>query len=183
MYPTLPAHSGMGYANTSVPNAATLGSMYEGEDQRRRYSGGMLQRAQPARRTNKASNEEIMEGSSEGSATPPAAARKTKGRPKKVSAQQMVIDPALGGETSKTLISDRSGEMSKEEAERQSMWVENMRLIEWMREFVKKRLENGDFEDDNSNHTAGVDTEMGDIDENKKHEGLYPIIKAVEGEN
>ena len=135
MYPSLPAHSGMDYANTSAPNAATLGSMYEGEDQRRRYSGGMLQRAQPARRTNKAGNEDVMEGSSEGSATPPAAARKAKGKQKKASAQQMVIDPALGGETAKTPVSERSGEVSKEEAERQSIWVENMRLIEWMREF------------------------------------------------
>jgi hypothetical protein len=181
MYPTLPAHSGMDYANTSAPNAATLGSMYEGEDQRRRYSGGMLQRAQPARRTNKAGNEEVLDGSSEGSATPPAAARRAKGKQKKISAQQMVIDPALGGETSKTPTSERGGEMSKEEAERQSIWVENMRLIEWMREFVKKRLESGDFEEDNGNQAGVADTEMGEADENKKHEGLYPIIKAVEG--
>jgi hypothetical protein len=182
MYPTLPAHSGMDYANTSATNAATLGSMYEGEDQRRRYSGGMLQRAQPARRTNKAGNDDAMDGSSEGSATPPAAARKAKGKQKKASAQQMVIDPALGGETSKTPTSERSGEVSKEEAERQSMWVENMRLIEWMREFVKKRLENGEFEDENGNQTGEMDTEMGETDENKKHEGLYPVLKAVEGE-
>lgn len=181
MYPTLPAHSGMDYANTSAPNAATLGSMYEGEDQRRRYNGGMLQRAQPARRTNKAGNEEALDGSSEGSATPPATARKGKGKQKKISAQQMVIDPALGGETSKTPTSERGGEMSKEETERQSIWVENMRLIEWMREFVKKRLENGEFEEDNGNQIGVVDTEMGEADENKKHEGLYPIIKAVEG--
>ena len=181
MYPTLPAHSGMDYANTSAPNAATLGSMYEGEDQRRRYSGGMLQRAQPARRPNKSGNDEAMDGSSEGSATPPAAARKAKGKQKKLTAQQMVIDPALGGETSKTPTSERSGEVSKEEAERQSMWVENMRLIEWMREFVKKRLENGEYEDDNGTDIGEADTEMGEVDENKKHEGLYPVLKAVEG--
>ena len=111
MYPTLPAHSGIDYANTSTPNAATLGSMYEGEDQRRRYGGGMLQRAQPARRINKVGNDEVLDGSSEGSATPPATARKGKGKQKKISAQQMVIDPALGGETSKTPTSERGGEM------------------------------------------------------------------------
>lgn len=171
----------MDYANISAPNAATLGNMYEGEDQRRRYSGGTLQRAQPARRANKAGNEEAMDGSSEGSATPPAAARKTKAKQKKASAQQIVIDPALGGETSKTPISERSGELSKDEAERQSMWVENMRLIEWMREFVKKRLENGEYEEENGNQTGEMDTEMGESDENKKHEGLYPVLKAVEG--
>jgi hypothetical protein len=71
--------------------------------------------------------------------------------------------------------------MSKEEAERQSIWVENMRLIEWMREFVKKRLESGDFEEDHGTQAGVADTEMGEADENKKHEGLYPIIKAVEG--
>ena len=183
MYPTLPAHSGMDYANTSASNAATLGSMYEGEDQRRRYSGATLHRAQPARHTNKVGNEDAMDGSSEGSATPPAAARKAKGKQRKVSAQQMVIDPALGGETSKTPTSERSGEVSKEEAERQSMWVENMRLIEWMREFVKKRLENGDFEGGNVDGAGQVDTEMGETDESKRHEGLYPVLKAVESEN
>jgi hypothetical protein len=57
-----------------------------------------------------------------------------------------------------------------------------MRLIEWMREFVKKRLENGEFEDENGNQTGEMDTEMGETDENKKHEGLYPVLKAVEGE-
>lgn len=183
MYPTLPAHSGMDYANTSASNAATLGSMYESEDQRRRYSGATLHRAQPARRINKAGNEDAMDGSSEGSATPPAAARKVKGKQRKVSAQQMVIDPALGGETSKTPTSERSGEVSKEEAERQSMWVENMRLIEWMREFVKKRLESGDFESGNGDGAGRMDTEMDETDESKQHEGLYPVLKAVESEN
>lgn len=178
MYPTLPGHSGMEYAsNTSAPNPATLGSMYEGEDQRRRYSGGMLQRAAP-------SKQETMDASSEGSATPPANNRKVRaGKQRKPSAQQMVIDPALGGEVARTPTSERSGEVTKDEQERQSMWVENMRLIEWMRDFVKQRLERGEFDDEQEGMVGGVtDTDMGGTDEDKKHEGLYPVLKAVEGD-
>lgn len=185
MYPTLPANPGMDYANTtSAPNAATLGSMYDGEDQRRRYSGGVLQRAAPGKHTNKAGNEDAMDASSEGSATPPAIARKGKGRQRKVDTQQMVIDPALGGETAKTPTSERSGEVSKEEADRQSMWVENMRLIEWMRDFVKQRLQRGEYDDENGMSGEGNngDADMGGTDEDKKHEGLYPVLKAVEGD-
>ena len=44
MYPNLPAGD-MGY---QTGNGATLGGHYDNEDPRRRYSGGMLQRAQPA---------------------------------------------------------------------------------------------------------------------------------------
>ncbi len=177
MYPTLPAHSGMDYSNTtSAPNAATLGSMYEGEDQRRRYSGGMLQRAAPGRRGK--GTDEALDASSEGSATPPATAKKGKGKQRKASTQQMVIDPALGGEVAQTPTSERSGEVSKDEADRQSMWVENMRLIEWMRDFVKQRLERGEYIEGGN----AADTEMGEADEDKKHEGLYPVLKAVEGE-
>jgi len=184
MYPTLPAHAGMEYGSTtSAPNAATLASMYDGEDQRRRYSGGMLQRAAPGRRMNKAGNEEAMDASSEGSATPPATARKTKSKQRKASTQQMVIDPALGGEAAETPTSQRSGEVSKDEAERQSMWVENMRLIEWMRDFVKQRLQRGEFDENEATGDTGMaDTDMDGLDEDKKHEGLYPVLKAVEGE-
>ena len=189
MYPTLPANSGLEYSNTTVPNTATLGSMYEGEDQRRRYGGGMLQRAQPARGTNKVGSDEGMDASSEGSATPPARGARGKGKARKASPKHSVIDPALGGEVAQTPTSERSGELLKEDAERQSLWVENMRLIEWMRDYVKNRLIRGEFEEESGDPALhadqnGVDgdTEMGGVDESKKDEGLYPLLKAVKGE-
>ena len=180
MYPTLPAQSGIEY-NSS--NAATLGMNYD-EEHRRRYSGGRLQRAAPGP---KATEGSAMDVSSEGSATPPASARKlrAKAASAKAKAQQaMAIDPALGGEV-QTPTSANSGEVSKEEAERQSMWVENMRLIEWMREFIKKRLDAGQYEEAENKENEDIEMKLegGEqkVDE-EKHEGLYPVLKAVEGE-
>ena len=176
MYPTLPASNGMDFGtNGTAPNAATLGGLYDGEEHRRRYSGGMLQRAQPARRK---AGEDAMDVSSEGSATPPATAPKGKKAKGKASPKSSVIDPALGGEATKT---PTVGEMSKEDVERERDWVQNMRLIEWLREYVKKRLENGEYEDSEEQAEGGDDVDMAEAEEAKKaSENLYPNLK-VEG--
>lgn len=166
MYPNLPAGD-MGY---QAGNGATLGSAYDNEDPRRRYSGGMLQRAQPAK-----------DARSDGSATPPAAELNkkaaTKGK-KKGSPADSAIDPALSGEGTP----GSKGEMSKEEADRQTNWVENMRLIEWMREMIKKKLETAKFDVNGVEVKPGTeDVEMGGTDEETKQdeERLYPVLEAV----
>ncbi|RJE17184.1 hypothetical protein PHISCL_10479 [Aspergillus sclerotialis] len=125
----------MAYA---AANAATLSGLYETDD-RRRWDGGRLQRAAPGK------IKDEMDMGSDGSVTPPASAanKESKGK-KKASPQDSVIDPALasaeGAET------PRSGE-SKDAPDQTEMWVQNMRLIEWMREFIKKKLQSGDYED------------------------------------
>lgn len=166
MYPNLPAGD-VGYQGG---NGATLGGSYDNEDPRRRYSGAMLQRAQPGK-----------DARSEGSATPPAAEMNkkaaTKGK-KKGSPAESAIDPALSGEGTP----GNKGEISKEEADRQTSWVENMRLIEWMREMIKKKLETAKF-DENGEEIKGdnEDVEMGGTDEETKQdeERLYPVLEAV----
>ena len=40
-----------------------------------------------------------------------------------------------------------SGEITERDLEKEYTWMANMRLIEWMRGFVKKRLQEGEFED------------------------------------
>lgn len=165
MYPNLPAGD-MGYQGG---NGATLGGAYDNEDPRRRYSGGMLQRAQPGK-----------DARSEGSATPPAAEMNkkaaTKGK-KKGSPAESAIDPALSGEGT----TGSKGEVSKEEADRQTSWVENMRLIEWMREMIKKKLETTKFDTDGEEVKSSEDVEMGGTDEETKQdeERLYPVLEAV----
>lgn len=166
MYPNLPAGD-MGYQGG---NGATLGGSYDNDDPRRRYSGGMLQRAQPGK------------DNRDGSVTPPAAAinKKTaaKGK-KKGSTEESAIDPALSGEAGTPA---GKGEVSKEEAERQTAWVENMRLIEWMREMIKRKLETAQFDENGVEvKPDSGDVEMGGTDEETKkdEERLYPVLEAV----
>merc|ERR1711939_1158933 len=65
MYPSLPASSSdMAYA---AANSATLSGMFD-NDERRRYSGGMLQRAAPDK------DKDEMDIVTDGSVTPPASA-------------------------------------------------------------------------------------------------------------
>jgi hypothetical protein len=179
MYPTLPASaSDMAYAAAS---AATLSGLYE--DDRRRWDGGRLQRAAPGK------NKDDMDMASDGSITPPASAinKEAKGK-KRDSPGTSVIDPALSTDAG-------TPRESKDSPDQTEMWVQNMRLVEWMREFIKKKLESGDFEGGNASQDAEAgekklddhaDTEMGGTDD--KHEApattdeeqLYPVLRHVE---
>lgn len=174
MYPTLPSSaSDIAYA---AANAATLSGMYDSEDHRRRYSGGMLQRAAPA------PGKDDMDIVSDGSVTPPASAinKQAKGKGK-ASPEESVIDPALSADAS-------TPKSDSKEADHEQVWVQNMRLIEWMREFIKKRLERGDFGDIDGNETdakddGNVDTDMSGTDDHKDksdQEQLYPVLRHVE---
>jgi len=174
MYPTLPSSaSDIAYA---AANAATLSGMYESDDHRRRYSGGMLQRAAPAR------GKDDMDVVSDGSITPPASTinKQAKGKGK-ASPQESVIDPALSADAS-------TPKSDSKEADQEQVWVQNMRLIEWMREFIKKRLERGDFGGSEGNEIdlkeeGNVDTDMSGTDDHKDksdQEQLYPVLRHVE---
>ena len=180
MYPTLPANtSDMAY---TAANAATLSGSYDNEEYRRRYGGGRLQRAQPA--PHKAG--ESMEIDRGGSATPPASVlnKQAKGK-KKPSPKDSVIDPALSGDAGTPGSTKSSGEMAKDEADRESAWVQNMRLIEWMRDLIKKKLETGQYEGGEHDQKVEGDSSMGGTDEEHKkdQEQLYPVLQAVEAES
>lgn len=177
MYPSLPASSSdMAYA---AANAATLGGMYD--DESRRYRGGMLQRAAPAKKDG-----DEMETASDGSVTPPASAinRAAKGKDK-ADLKDSVIDPAL---SSAADASTPRSDVTKEE-DRETAWVQNMRLIEWMRDIIKKRLERGEYDEDNADASSAkkegesADAEMTGTDEKSEktdQEQLYPVLRHVE---
>ena len=163
MYPNLSSDaSDMAYA---AANAATLSGIYENDD-RRRYSGGMLQRAAPSKR------DDDMEMGSDGSVTPPASVMNKSA--KKGKAKDIAIDPTLDASTPKS---------EGKEEDREQVWVQNMRLIEWMRDLIKKKLERGDYDEDGAKKDDKDDTEMGgtdDKDEKTDHEQLYPVLRHVE---
>ena len=180
LYPIIPASaSDMAYAAAS---ASTLSGLYE--EDRRRWEGGRLQRAAPGR------NKDDMDMTSDGSVTPPASAihKETKGK-KRDTPGSNVIDPALSTDGPST------PRDSKDSPDQTEMWVQNMRLVEWMREFIKKKLESGDFEgaaladakiDAKKETDDNADTEMGGTDDKKEEtsttdeEQLYPVLRAVE---
>ena len=180
MYPTLPANvSDIAYA---AANAATLSGMYEDEN-RRRWEGSRLQRAAPGR------GKDEMDTGSDGSATPPASAANAKDSAakgkKRGSPGDSVIDPALATAEATTPRPD-----SKDSPDQTEMWVQNMRLIEWMREFIKKKLQSGDFDDaqgdansptkkDVDDHTDSEMTGTDDTKEKTEAEQLYPVLRHV----
>jgi hypothetical protein len=126
-----------------------------------------------------------MDLASDGSVTPPASAiNKDSKSSKRDSPGNSVIDPAL----------DTAGTPrdSKDSPDQTEMWVQNMRLIEWMREFIKKKLESSDFEsstpkpsnDDDKKVEESADTVMGGTEDSKEKnadaEQLYPVLRHVE---
>ncbi|KAH6654113.1 hypothetical protein BKA67DRAFT_564185 [Truncatella angustata] len=105
LYPTLPAVTS-GYPGQSA--TSTLGPTFD-PDPRRRYSGGMLQRANPARRSIAEDRE----------TTPKAS-------------ESVVSSPSAE--------SSADGDDSAYEA-----WLENVRVIEYLREYVIERLKREDY--------------------------------------
>lgn len=174
MYPNLPSNaSDMAYA---AANSATLSGMFD-NDERRRYSGGMLQRAAPDK------DKDEMDIVTDGSVTPPASAmsKQAKGKKKAGSPEDSLIDPALSAAEVGTPKSD------SKDPEPGEVWVQNMRLIEWMRDLIKKRLDTEQFDDDDKTATpkaeGGLDHEMTGTDDHKdrsEEEQLYPVLRHVE---
>ncbi|RFU79148.1 ph-response transcription factor pacc rim101 [Trichoderma arundinaceum] len=165
MYPSLPTSlpavsQGFGQSTT-----ATLGPSFDAGE-RRRYSGGMLQRARgapppppPPRSTDEPS----------GAATPRA------GEPA----------ASVGSPSSESDVSDTT----REREEQYDRWLENMRVIEALREYVRGRLERRDFVDEYAS-IGGIrkDVDAMDLDgkprspltserpKSKESTSLYPIL-------
>lgn len=161
MYPTLPTSlpavsQGFGHSATT-----TLGPSFDGSE-RRRYSGGMLQRArgplplpQP---------QEDMSGAS---------------TPKVSESALSVGSPSSESDTSET---------TREREEQYDRWLENMRVIETLREYVRGRLDRKEFVDENKSPQPSQADAM-DVDPkspqppsrelNTPREGssLYPILR------
>lgn len=168
MYPSLPTSlpavsQGFGQSAT-----ATLGPSFE-TNERRRYSGGMLQRARGA-------PPRLVVEERRGSATPKAS-----------ESAPSVSSPSSESDTSESV---------KEREEVYEKWVENMRAIETLRDYVRSRLQRHDFEDEPTGGPSPIKKEGGvdamDVDPKdakspkssvKSHDGpkegssLYPLLR------
>lgn len=140
-YPTLPpavhandtafgAQSGHYGVQQSLPPAG-LGSPYEDQEARRRYSGGYLQRAQP----------------------PAPRSPHSVGSNGSQSTEQDVKNVKTDGADREQMPPpsprpDREGSTgSAGSDEKLEAWVQNMRVIEALRRFVQGRLQSGDYDD------------------------------------
>ncbi|KKK17673.1 hypothetical protein P175DRAFT_0476348 [Aspergillus ochraceoroseus IBT 24754] len=146
MYPRLPSTTmadsiAAGYptASSAAP-PSTLGGIFDNDD-RRRYTGGTLQRARPASRAASETMDLSGDDKDSGEKTPPA----------KPVISASLIDPALhSGSPSDTSDAEtlRTAQAAAEVAERSdAQWVENVRLIEYLRNYIASRLERGEFDE------------------------------------
>lgn len=166
MYPTLPSVSAMSDMSAAAPSSG-LASSFDA-DGRRRFSGNLLQKAAPDRR-----GSDQMDTSEDG-ASPKHSRRSSEQEGLHHNVNQLAIhspkvDPALSMR-SPSQVSSASTEQPSEAA--QQAWVENIRTIERLRDYLKGRLDANDYEDDDD-----IKTERRVSDD---AHSLYPVLQAVQ---
>jgi hypothetical protein len=170
-YPSLPAVT-LGYSphSTTAP-ASTLGTNFD-SDPRRRYSGGMLQRSAHPR------DLALFEGAtspSDESRTP--SPKETTPRPEAIvrSTLSSNIDPALSGAVSPSSYSE-GGDSARDRAE--ELWIENIRVIEALRQLISDRLKHKEYIEDEDTDMTGTSDTKSLSPEVKPSESLYPVLRA-----
>ena len=159
MYPQLPGttqdSSNGAYATSAAPTA-TLGTSFD--DPRRRYGGGMLQKAY------RSSHDE----NSDGSTTPPAVKHSSRDTTPKN--ENMPIDPALSGNMA-SLSTTGGVEPKQEENQEDKTWLEGVRVLEAIQRIIRGKLENHEFEDGGHNdESQGGDVDMGMQEHQHQHQ-------------
>jgi hypothetical protein len=168
MYPTLPGVNAMaegvsGFGAGAPPTG--LGSSFD-PDMRRRYSGGQLQKGAPG---NSMDIDDTLVQSPRDSHDSPMPKIDKLGVNSPLM-RNSNLDPALRSPGA-------NSEGSSDYADKvQEAWIENVRTIELLRNFVKEKLERGDFVHDSDNEDVPK-TKM----EEDEAASLYPVLKEVEG--
>lgn len=160
MYPRLPStttHETVSYpVSSGAAPPSTLSGVYD-HDERRRYTGGSLQRARPDHHTS-AAPFKTGDGEHTDTHTKPEA----KASPDRFASS--LIDPSLHRSNSpddteaKLRHVAAAAQAEKEEADREQeeeLWIANVRLIEALRDYISKRLEDGDYEEEGSSTPKG----------------------------
>jgi len=173
MYPSLPGPSSVGYPSSSMGPTATLGTQHE-NDFRPRRGGGYLQKARPVPSTR---HDDRMDTSEDNATTPklvsPPRAPVAQMRPI-ADLSNSNIDPALSGEEpSSSAATHEATEdaQAKSSAPSDDVWLNTVRTVEALRQYVATRLKNGEYE-----------SEEGDVkrDDEGETPGLYPTLNGVQ---
>jgi hypothetical protein len=165
MYPTLPSVSAMSDMSAAAPSSG-LAPAFDA-DGRRRFSGNLLQKAAPDRR-----DADHMDTSSDGSS--PKDRHDSEQDCLHHNVNQLAInsprvDPAL---RSPSVVSDTATETGDSN---QQSWVENIRVIERLRLYLKERLEAQDYSDHEDNDVKH-EHRLSDDDTHN----LYPVLRAIQ---
>jgi len=167
MYPTLPSVSAMSDMSAAAPSSG-LAPAFDA-DGRRRFSGNLLQKAAPDRR-----GSDSMDISSDS------------GSPKErdidheslhhnvdqLAIHSPKVDPALRSPSVVSSAATETGESS------QHSWVENMRVIERLRAYLKDRLEAHEYSSDDEDGDVKHESERRMSDDDAHN--LYPVLRAVQ---
>lgn len=89
------------------------------------------------------------------------------------------IDPALSGVSSPRALSeggDSSADSAKDRAE--ELWIENIRVIEALRELIRDRLKRGEYETSENEDTDMSGTGLTKPAPERSSESLYPVLRA-----
>lgn len=200
IYPTLPSTSSAamshGYFPSGMAPTSALGTQFSDNDYRR---GGHLHKAQPLRTAKiiragamkhaKKIDDDDMDTSSDdgavvkpsGSSSPLSEEDKATPQPRsRPEVSPSMIDPALSGAT----VVSPSGELDEGDIKANEVWVGIVRTIEDLREWIRYRLENGEYENSNDGHEDGangrvVKTEKDSTNASHAIEGLYPVLADV----
>lgn len=189
MYPTLPSVSAMSDiagsypATSNAPNLAPFDS-----DGRRRWSGNQLQKSRPSR------DDEDRMDISDNDSTPSASRRNSVDRDglrkdvHKLALQSPPpLDPSLRSPGEQSEASEHQSEQgSSERFDDNEAWVQNMRMIEELRAFIKVKLERGEFDDE----STGVKQESSEERRgsagpsmSEEERSLYPVLRAVQDDD
>ncbi|KAI9717748.1 MAG: hypothetical protein M1812_004477 [Candelaria pacifica] len=186
MYPQLPAigtaaeMSGGYQASVTTAPASTLGGVFDA-DQRRRYSGGYLQKASKPRR-----GDDEMD-TSDDNASPTSDRATPTNKDKNTDISSALIDPALSNLNSPGHQSDSENAADKA----QEQWVDNIRIIEGLRRMIAEKLESGQYEESSDEEMVDDETKLKRVERNeqkeehiktqvdKDAESLYPVLRAV----
>jgi hypothetical protein len=167
MYPTLPSVSAMSDMSAAAPSSG-LAPAFDA-DGRRRYSGNLLQKAAPDRRAND-DPMDMLDDANDAKSRRGSDEQDLHHTVNQLAIHSPKVDPALSMR-SPSQVSSTSTEQP--EASQQS-WVENIRTIERLRQYLKDRLEAHEFVDEDDEDVKN-ERRMSDDANN-----LYPVLRAVQ---
>ena len=166
MYPRLPAATMAeimpAYAAVSGGGGATTSTLSSAlDDDRRRYTGGTLQRARPGGGGVQQSPMESATSSPDGGKdeTENTSSGSTVRQSESPALSSSLIDPALnanGTPSPDRETAQRTAQAATAVADGADIqWVEKVRLIEYMRDYIGSRLQRGEFDEEQPQSPAG----------------------------
>jgi len=196
-YPSLPSFSNLDH-HTNTPGAFTgntapvssLGSAFDDGQDRRRYSGGYLQRAAANPEDSKSSISPTSPSESSRRSSTATELVKVFQRNVGISSSSPKQDQSnvkLPGVADITRTSSQASETSdKGEDETKEVWVRNIKFIEGLQQYIKGRLERGEYEVEGKSsprmkhdpmETVREDETLEDTTEKERERAGYPTLR------